>query len=323
MVHVPTGIPKPFNTVFLSSTLWFLVICVPAYAQSDRIFSIPLSDLQTWSDKAVVPLNVEITGHSRVHKIDADCEMHFGAKSASFAGDPSGLVLEPMNLCLEPFPGKSAHADKDWQEFGDSLEGARIRVEGVPRIWPEHLVGGGPSNPNHAVELHPLVKLQRGSRVFDFSGFIFAPDGFPGGVSEATAEKILTDTEVDVTENRGLVEINFQAGRIGNFTTLEVSLNSDSIEDVTGGHRAKGEVILGRDRRVSVRLLTVEGTDIDQAIAQFKHARRNRKTTFEALVLFSLDPQALSKAAQSSHGTQVPVADPLQLILYGQPDTKD
>ena len=42
--------------------------------------------------------------HSNVHPLEDDCEMHFGAHSDAFQGDPDGLVLEPMNVCVQPFP---------------------------------------------------------------------------------------------------------------------------------------------------------------------------------------------------------------------------
>ncbi len=300
-----------------------LFLCGPAQCQKDRIFSIPLDDLKDWSQKVTISVNVEILGHSKVHNVDADCEMHFGAHVPSYRGEPDGWVLEPMNLCLESFPGKSGHSNRDWEDFGTSLTGARVRVDGVPRIWPEHLVGGGPSNPNHAIEIHPVVKLQRGNKIYDFATFVYAPEGFPGGVSEGTAQKILTDTEVEVTENDGMVEVDFASGRIGNFTTLEISVDGDSVEKLSGGHRADGAVVLSRTQRIPVRLLTIEGSEADKTIDQFGKSKRHRKTTFDALVLFSLNPEALYKAAKDSHGKQMPVQNALQIIVYGQPDTND
>jgi hypothetical protein len=292
-----------------------------AAAGGDRVFSVPLDHLKTWSEKVIVALNVEITGNSKVHTLANDCEMHFGAKSPAYNGDPPGLVLEPMNLCINPFPGKSTQSNKDWEDFGKSLKGAKVRAEGVPRIWPEHLVGGGDSNPNHAVELHPMTKLQRGNQVFDLSSYISAPDGFEGGVKPATAQKILTDSETSVTEKDGMVEIDFQAGQIGNFTTLQITVMSDSIVDVNGSHRMNGQVSMDRRQKVLVRLVTVAGSVINKTIAQLK-GKKGRKVTVDALVLFSLSPEALYKAAKESRGQEVSVNDPIQLIVYGQPDSE-
>src|SRR2546425_138087 len=162
---------KPVNRFLAAAIIAVLSVSV-AVAQGDRVFSIPLDHLKTWSEKVTVSLNVEITGNSKVHKVEADCEMHFGAKAPVYNGDPPGWVLEPMNLCIIAFPGKSTQSNKDWEDFGKSLKGAKVRAEGVPRIWPEHLVGGGDSNPSHALELHPLTKLQRGNQVYDFTSYI-------------------------------------------------------------------------------------------------------------------------------------------------------
>jgi hypothetical protein len=41
----------------------------------------------------------------------------------------------------------------------------------------------------------------------------------------------------------------------------------------------------------------------------------------QALVLFSLSPKALLDAANESQGSAVAVETPLQLILYGTPDS--
>jgi hypothetical protein len=289
---------------------------------AQKEFSIPLDQLRVWSDSLVVSMNVDIEGNSKVHKVYADCEMHFGAKLPGYNGEPSGWVLEPMNICVEAFPGKSTQSNKDWETWGAKLRGARVRADGVPRIWPEHLSGGTASNPDHALELHPLVRLQRGTEVFDFTKYVYAPEGFEGGVKEETAAKILTDTEVSVTERSGMVTISFDAGRIGNFTTLDLTVQSDTIAEVKGGHRMTANVNLGRRQKTSVKLVTVAGTDFDKTIGQAL-GRRSRALPFELLVLFSLNPEALYNAAKMSNGREVPVPDALQLIAYGEAEGND
>lgn len=292
-----------------------LTLSVPLWASD---FSVPLDDLRQWSQHVIVNYNVNILGHSKVHKVSADCEMHFGARSSAYHGEPDGFVLEPMNLCVEPFGNKPAQADKDWIAYGESLKGSIVRAEGVPRIWPEHLVGGGDSNPDHAVELHPITKLQRGNEVMRFEKFIYAPDGFSGGLSEDTANKILTDLEVSVRNDHGSVEINFQAGRIGNFSTLTVSISPETIVEVEGSYRMDGEVVVSSAHHVPVHLVTVAGTDINTTIGKLR-GKKNKKVSLDCLVLFSLDPAALYKAAQQSNGVDVSVPNPIQLILFGEP----
>jgi hypothetical protein len=290
---------------------------------NDRVFSIPLNALKSWSEAITVTMqDVTILGHSNVHAVASDCEMHFGARVDGYAGDPSGWVLEPMNVCKEMFFGENTYSKKDWTDFGDSLIGKRVTVEGVPRIWPEHLEGGNePSNPNHAVELHPLTKILVDGTVRDFTKFIYAPEGFEGGVSAATAQKILEDSEVTVSKQGGLVEIDLDAGRIGNFTTLDIRIPKNKIESANGGHRAIGGVIFERKRKpAEVRMVTVKGTKIDDQLAQFKNSNGKRDVLrIDALVLFSLDPDALFQAVKDApQGKEIKVDRPLQLILYGE-----
>jgi hypothetical protein len=132
--------------------------------------------------------------------------MHFGALTGAFQGSPDGLVLEPMNVCVQPFPGKTEQKDADWNTFGDQTVGASVSATGVPRIWPEHLEGGSLSNPDHAVELHPLVAVNLGGKTFDFTSNVFAGE-YRGGVGEETALATAQHTNVSVTRNAGSVDI--------------------------------------------------------------------------------------------------------------------
>jgi hypothetical protein len=300
--------------VFLCSTIAF---------GADRTFSVPFADLGTWAESIVVQLdNVTIEGHSGVHKVESDCEMHFGASVQGYTGDPAGWVLEPMNVCVKPFFNKPKHSNSDWTAFGKTLVNKKVSVQGVPRIWPEHLVGEESlSNPNHAMELHPLTQIKSGSKTFDFTKFIFAPEGFRGGLSQATAEKILEKLKVEVTRNGNEVEIEFHAGRIGNFTVFDLRISRDKIESQSTGQRIGAEVVDQDGGTTPVTLVTVKGTDIH---AQFERFRTGRRATarLDGLVLFSLDPSALHAAAKTSAGNSVNVENPLQLILYGSVETE-
>lgn len=193
-----------------------------------------------------------------------------------------------------------------------------MTAEGLVRIWPEHLISSGPSNPAHAVELHPLLRLIiAGGKSYDFSKLVYAPDGFPGGLKPETAQNILTDTTVSVTESAGTVTIDFESGTIGNFATLAVRILCDTINEVANSLRMDGEVILGRNQKVAVRLVTAAGTQINDTIAQLKKQGKTTATD-DFLVLFSLDPIALYDGAKQSHGRTLKVRRPLQLIVYGE-----
>jgi len=161
-----------------------LLLCVARLvAQGDKTFSIPVANLKEWSSSVVVTMNATILGNSGVHAQDADCEMHFGASVEGNKGDPDGFVFEPMNVCIENFFGSPKYVKSQWTNFGKSLANKSVRATGVPRIWPEHLDTGDnppPSNPHHAVEIHPLATMRVGSKPYDFTKFIYAPEAYEG-----------------------------------------------------------------------------------------------------------------------------------------------
>ena len=293
----------------------------PAKAPAAKEFSIPINDLREWAGTVVVTVNeVHIEGHSNVHPIASDCEVHLGAHSTSFQGDPDGLVLEPMNACVAPFPGKTAQNNADWIAFTNQITGTIVTVSGVPRIWPEHLSGGNePSNPNHAVEIHPLTAVVAAGKSFDFAPNIFAGD-YTGGVGQPTALTIAQKTSVSVTRIDDTAEISFRAGTIGNFTVLDITIDKASItSDGAGSFRMDGEVVIDDSTSAPVHIVTVKGSPINSEIEKIKKKRR-KNISMQALVLFSLSPKALLDAATKSQGTPVAVEEPLQLILYGTPN---
>lgn len=284
-------------------------------------FSIPLSNLRNWANSVVVTMtDVRIEGNSNVHTQEADCELHFGAHSSNYQGDPDGLVLEPMNACIQPFPGKTEQKNADWTAFAKKIKDTTVTVTGVPRIWPEHLSGGtSPSNPDHAVEFHPLTSVVTSSESFDFAPNVFAGE-YEGGVGEDTALKIAQNTFVTVTRVGDSAEISFRSGQIGNFTVLDLLIDRDSItSDGAGSFRMDGEVISDDATVAFVHIVTAQGSPINAAIEKAKGKRR-KSITMQALVLFSLSPKALLDAANKSNGTPVDVEKPLQLVLYGPPD---
>jgi hypothetical protein len=296
-------------------------ITAKALQTTPKEFTLSVSDLQKWASSVLVTLDdVKIDGNSGVHLEDADCEIHFGAHSSNFNGDPKGLVLEPMNACSLPFPGQSEQKNSDYLDFAKRLKGTNIKATGVPRIWPEHLHGGGASNPDHAVELHPLtlVEESNGTKT-DFSSNLSAGE-FRGGVTSPTAQAIVKQTRVTVTRNGNNALIDFFGGRIGNFTVLEVNVDPKSIApDNVGSFRMNGQVVLEDGTIIPVSMVTVNASPFNDAIAKLR-GRKNMVNLGEVLVLFSLSPQFLLEAANKSNGQAVAIEHPIQLVLYGPPD---
>jgi hypothetical protein len=298
-------------------------------ATAAKHFSVPMTNLQQWSRTVLVTLpDVSISGHSNVHALDSDCEIHLGAQTSAFDGTPNGLVLEPMNACVQPFPGDPAQDNASWVNFAQALtdfstKGGTATATGVPRIWPEHLIGGGPSNPDHAVELHPLAHIEwtdgATKHVEDFVANIFAGE-YGGGVKEETALGIIQNTSVTVTKNGDSADIAFTAGTIGNFTVITVSIDKASmVADSDGSVRMNGTVNTQGSTLAPVRLVTVKGSRINDSITTAR-ADANGQVTLDALVLFSLSPESVLAAANKSTGNPVKVDKPIQLILYGTPD---
>jgi hypothetical protein len=293
----------------------------PSKGAPPKEFSIPMKNLTDWAKTVVVTMDsVSIEGHSNVHSLASDCELHFGGHSPNFKGKPEGLVLEPMNVCVAVFPGKTQNNKADWLNFSDQIKDTVVTVSGVPRIWPEHLSGGNePSNPNHAVEIHPLTSVKTGGQKFDFAPNVFAGE-YEGGVKEPTALKIAEKTSVAVTRVGDSVKISFKAGTIGNFTVLDMVIDRDSItSDGAGSFRMNAEVIIDDETSAPVHVVTVKGSAINDEIEKIKK-QEEKNVSMQALVLFSLSPEALLEAANQSNGNPVAVETPIQLILYGPPN---
>ena len=293
----------------------------PTKAAAPKAFSIPMKNLTDWAKTVVVTMDaISVEGHSNVHPLASDCELHFGGHSPNFKGNPNGLVLEPMNVCVQAFPGQTEPNKADWINFSNQITGSVVTVTGVPRIWPEHLSGGNePSNPNHAVEIHPLTSVKAGGQTFDFVGNVFAGE-YEGGVHEPTALNIAEKTTVAVSRIGDAANISFKAGTIGNFTVLDIVIDRDSItSDGAGSFRMNADVVIDDETSAPVRVVTIKGSPINADIQQLK-GQDQKNISMHALVLFSLSPEALLEAANQSNGNPIDVGTPIQLILYGPPN---
>jgi hypothetical protein len=284
---------------------------------ASKEFSVPFGNLRTWAKNVVVSMdNIKVEGSSGVHKLEEDCEIHFGAHTPAFQGDPDGLVLEPMNACnkdLDPPEGSTS-----WSAFARGLKDKVITASGVPRIWPEHLNGGTPSNPDHGVELHPLTAMVTDMGTFDFAANIFAGEysGKPNN------QRIAGLVSAEVTVSGQTVNISCRCGPPGNFTTLDLLIERASIaDDGAGSFRMNGEASIDDSTTVPVRIVTAKGSPINDSIKKIKK-RTGTESMPGALILYSLSPEALLYAANKSQGDPVAVDRPIQLILYGTPDSQ-
>ena len=311
--------PRPANVAI--TTAEDVAKPKPKKAAAPKAFTIPMKNLTDWAKTVVVTMDaVSVEGHSNVHPLASDCELHFGAHTPNFQGNPNGLVLEPMNVCVQAFPGQTGPNKADWINFANQITGTIVAVSGVPRIWPEHLSGGNePSNPNHAVEIHPLTSVKAGGQTFDFVANVFAGE-YEGGVGEPTATKIAENTSVAVSRVGDAAKVSFKAGTIGNFTVLDIVIDRDSIKsDGAGSFRMNADVAIDDETSAPVRVVTIKSSPINADIEKLK-GQDQKNISMHALVLFSLSPEALLEAANQSDGNPIDVEIPIQLILYGPPN---
>ena len=247
--------------------------------------------------------------------------MHFGGTVIDYKGTPDGWVFEPMNVCVQPFFGADEQRNADWLKFGERIVNGPmpVNVTGVPRIWPEHLSGGNEdSNPNHALEIHPITKLDDNGTPRDFSTFVFAPEGL-AGISEGTQSSILGTTAVKVKKSGNIVTITMTTQNlIGNFADIDVSVAPGTITALDGGHRMEGEALIEGGDTFPVRMVSVAGSEIDAKIEAARKKGDTKNIQLEVLALFSLSPVALLDAIKP--GGRGKVTKPIQLILYGETD---
>src|SRR5258708_4187114 len=139
--------------------------------------------------------------------------------------------------------------------------------------------------------------------------------------AHSTAFRILDTATVDVTRGGAALTVSFFGGTMGNFTVLDVQIDRASITgDGAGSFRMTGDVVTN-DTTVPVRLVSIKGTAMNDAIGKLR-STSSAKVSLQALVLFSLSPEALLDAANKSNGNAQSVQTPIQLILYGTPDDK-
>ncbi len=139
----------------------------------------------------------------------------------------------------------------------------------------------------------------------------------------ATPTVLYSSVNASVTTSGETVTVSFQGGQIGNFTTLDLLIDRASItSDGDGSFRMNGSVSVDDSTTVPVRIVTVSGSPINASMPKIKKHSGPTETMPGALILYSLSPEALLTAANKSHGQSVTVQTPIQLILYGVPDSQ-
>ena len=301
----------------------------PLLAQNHQSrFELTEEFVRSWSAEPVRDVQAVIDCAGPVHTPKNDCEIHIGAAFAdpSFTDFPN-VVLEPPNLCKPPREPKRA----DFNE----LSGEQCTANGFLRAWPEHLDNGrGCSNPNHVLEVHPMVKLTCPGASYDFMDKLYAADDL-GFKSPAIVNRML-DMQFWVcrgcSADDAMLAFDYcfgdpcKAGHASNFARMDAEIIRSSIrpeegKDLDGVATAIARVQPDPDspRRRPLKLYAVKGTKFyDELLAE--RNKSGAAPEFEILGIFALDPFSVVRTIDDENfadGAWEPVHHPVCLLVFG------
>ena len=238
----------------------------------DFAFAVSSSFLQSLeSGHTILPtFNVTLGGHSKIHPLESDCEMHVAAtlQSPQTFGFPEALVIEPPNLCeIDPNGDVSDEVD-GWLSIFDDLLGKNCQASGFPRIFTEHATGGaGASNPDHVFELHPATSISCDGETHSFIKFVKI---FPGmrAISPRTAASCIANRKLEVKFDSDHDRYLFResGGTCGNFAKIAIeSVMPGTVKapGSGGGHSAIAHVSADGESSSTLKIYTLAGTDAD------------------------------------------------------------
>lgn len=172
MLATPAAAARRLLTVVLA----FLLIGVPGLVLGAELH-LRQSLLEAQRDRVTVTVTA-VVDHigDRAHPLSEDCDLHVPLRSREIR---VAFIGELKNACSEKPQGTT---QAFWSErIYEETHGRAAQITGVFRIWLEHPPSGTTvqseaepvpwyphSNPDHQVELHPLVRV--GS--LDFTGHI-------------------------------------------------------------------------------------------------------------------------------------------------------
>jgi hypothetical protein len=137
--------------------LGMLVASAGAAQEHESRFEFTEAFVKDWGHHPVRDLQAMLDCAGPVHPAEQDCELHIGAHLVDPSiGDFAGIVLEPPSIC--------ADGGVTWRTTINAFKNESCVGRGFLRAWPEHLASGsGCSNPNHILEVHPLLTLTCGN----------------------------------------------------------------------------------------------------------------------------------------------------------------
>jgi hypothetical protein len=291
--------------------------------------------------------SLQMGEHSQVHPAGSDCELHVAAKLPGnrTVGTPSGLVIEPPNVCKLRVPqlAPGGQLGARWTGyFDDHVTGESCEVTGFPRIFSEHAAGGkaNSSNPDHVVEIHPATSLSCNGETIDFLPLIKVVPGMKKITDNSTAA-CLEQRRLFVRLRGGSAQPRYEfleegakgsGGRCGNFVVVDAHLNKDYIRTLSNGndHVALASVWVGESGPYPLKVYTYAGTPVDSAIATLM-ANPDEGASLELSLhgLLTYDYFTITQKLQEDKGGGVfgwreilrdfeEVSHPLALVVFGE-----
>ena len=316
----------------LLAALFSPLVCL---AQEDQLYDFSLSE-QYLSKLAEAGIQPELTVHldartKRVHTLGADCEIHMAATpEGPVLASPPKVVVEPPNVCKYSPPGSTAASEtllrnKIWPAFLDAhVMGKSCEVRGFPRIFTEHAQGeSDPANPNHVLEIHPALSIRCDGESVSFSSFLRYIPGMRA-IKPSTAASCIRQRELKVRYADGQYEFKEGGGQCGNFVIVEVSMLDPAwIRKVKGGHSAIARVSADGASTATLKIYTLEGTEIDSWLADaMQNGVGNARILLHGMLTY--DYFAILKAVRTADGEWTHPGDwqevrfPLALVVFGQ-----
>lgn len=313
-------------TVLLTSPLW-------AQDHSSQ-FEFTESFVKDWANHPVrdVPVTLDCAGP--VHPAAQDCELHIGAQLADPSiGDFQGVVLEPPSIC--------ADGGNKWRTKINEFKGASCVGHGFLRAWPEHLTtGSGCSNPNHILEVHPMLTLKCGNaEPLDFTGGLRVVAGL-GYKDPAIVNKMLSlqlwvcRTCVSSGEGLSPLAFDFCFGKnctresASNFARFKARIIASTIRPESGNPSSGFVSAIARvqpvdqqgkpsgSRMVPLKLYALEGSAFSKALLEMRGA--THAADLDLIGLFTIDPFSVLKVIEHAAEEQwEPVPYPVAFVVFG------
>jgi hypothetical protein len=284
--------------------------------------------VRSWAAGPVRDVRARIDCAGPVHPPKNDCEIHIGAAfvDSSFTDFPN-VVLEPPNLCKAPRKPTRAKLNE--------LSGEECTANGFLRAWPEHLDNGsGCSNPDHVLEVHPMVTLTCPDASYDFIDKLHAEEDL-GTKSPAIVNRML-DMQFWVcrgcSADETMLAFDYcfgdpcKAGHASNFARMEAEILRRTIRPEQGKDLDGVATVIARvrpdpdsPRRRPVKLYAMKGTKFyDDLLAE--RGKSGEAATFDILGIFAMDPFSVLRTIEDegfTGGDWTPVNHPVCLVVFG------